>query len=280
MNKRQSRIFAIVATGLAAVAFLGMTVHSHMRFGELTNAENITPEVVHGMDTWHKYNCINCHTLFGEGAYYGPDLTKITQHRGEAYLTAYMRDPSQFYDEQRHRRLMPTQDLSETEIHDLIQFLDWVANVDNQGWPPRPILVAGGTVNVATQGEEVGTDIAQDVRPVTADSDPRAIGEHLFRTATPVCTACHSLQPGVQLAGPSMAGMARTAEETLASAQYTGSATDVEGYIREGIVSPSAHLVPGAMFSAEGVSFMPDTYEEDLTQEQIEQLVAYLASLN
>src|SRR5690625_2304221 len=105
MNKRQSRIFAIVATALAAIAFLGMTIHSHMRFGELTNAENITAEVIHGKDVWHKYNCINCHTLFGEGAYYAPDLTKITQHRGEAYLKAYMRDPSQFYEDRKSTRL-------------------------------------------------------------------------------------------------------------------------------------------------------------------------------
>src|SRR5690606_30310736 len=120
---------------------------------------------------------------------------------------------------------------------------------------------------------------AQDVRPVAADNDPRALGEHLFRTAVPVCTACHSLQPGVTLAGPSMAGMATRAEQTLASADYTGSATDIEGYIRESIVEPSAHLVPGAMFSAEGTSFMPDTYGEALSDEQVEQLVAFLGTM-
>ncbi len=276
MNKRQSRIFAIVATGLAAVAFLGLTFYSHMRFGELTNAQDITPEITHGKDVWHKYNCINCHTLFGEGAYYAPDLTKIAQHRGEAYLKAYMRDPSQFYDEQRHRRLMPTQDLSDVEIENLVKFLDWVSKVDNQGWPPRPILVAGGSMSVAAQGADAGV---QDVRPVSADSDPRAIGEHLFRTAVPVCTACHSLQPGVQLAGPSMAGMAERAAQTLASPDYTGSATDVEGYLRESIVTPSAHLVPGAMFSAEGTSFMPNTYADSLTDEEVDQLVAFLGTL-
>ncbi len=279
MNKRQSRIFAIVATGIAALAFIGLTLHSHTRFDELTNAADITPEITHGKDVWHKYNCINCHTLFGEGAYYAPDLTKIAQHRGEAYLTAYMRDPSQFYDEQRHRRLMPTQNLSEEEIANLIKFLDWVSKVDNQGWPPRPILVAGGTMNVAAQGAAAGAAEAQDVRPVAAGNDPRALGEHLFRTAVPVCTACHSLQPGVTLAGPSMAGMAERAAQTLASPEYTGSATDVEGYIRESIVAPSAHLVPGAMFSAEGVSFMPTTYTESLTDEQIDQLVAFLGTL-
>ena len=280
MNKRQSRIFAIVATGLAAVAFLGMTIHSHTRFDELTNAHEITPEVTHGKDVWHKYNCINCHTLFGEGAYYAPDLTKIAQHRGEAYLKAYMRDPSQFYDEQRHRRLMPTQDLSDVEIDNLISFLDWVSKVDNQGWPPRPILVAGGSLNVAAQGVEQGVAAVDAVRPVAPDNDPRALGEHLFRTAVPVCTACHSLQPDVQLAGPSMAGMSRRAAETLASAAYTGSASDVEGYLREAIVDPSAHVVPGDMFSAGGVSFMPNTYADALSEEQIDQLVAFLTSLN
>src|SRR5690625_2797973 len=280
MTKRQARLFAIVATAIAALVFLLLTLDSHRQFPTLTQTDALTPEVIQGKDVWHKYNCINCHTLFGEGAYYAPDLTKITQHRGVAYLKAYMRDPSQFYDEQRHRRLMPTQDLSEEEIHNLIQFLDWVANVDNQGWPPRPILVAGGTINVASSGADAGSAISDDVRPVTADSDPRAIGEHLFRTVTPVCTACHSLQPGVQLAGPSMANIASTAERTLASPEYTGSATDVEGYLREAIVSPSAHLVPGAMFSANGVSFMPNTYADDLTEEQIDQLVAFLATLN
>ncbi len=279
MNKRQSRIFAIVATGVAALAFVGMTLHSHTRFDDLTNAENITPEITHGKDVWHKYNCINCHTLFGEGAYYAPDLTKIAQLRGEAYLKAYMRDPSQFYDEQRHRRLMPTQDLSEVEIDNLVKFLDWVSKVDNQGWPPRPILVAGGSLNVGAHGAEGGAARGQDVRPVAAGNDPRALGEHLFRTAVPVCTACHSLQPGVTLAGPSMAGMAERAAQTIVSPEYTGSATDVPGYIRESIVDPSAHLVPGAMFSAEGTSFMPNTYSESLTDEQIDQLVAFLETL-
>src|SRR4051812_6330425 len=111
MNKKQTRLFAIASTGIFTLVFLALTVDSHRQFPKLTNAESITPAVSHGKDVWHKYNCINCHTLFGEGAYYAPDLTKITQHRGEQSLQAYMRDPSQFYDEQKHRRLMPQQNL-------------------------------------------------------------------------------------------------------------------------------------------------------------------------
>ena len=99
----------------SALAFLGLTWNSHARFDALTRSENLTPQVIAGKDVWHKYNCVNCHTLFGEGAYYAPDLTKIAAQRGDAYLQAYLRDPSKFYDERRHRRLMPTQNLSERE---------------------------------------------------------------------------------------------------------------------------------------------------------------------
>ena len=265
--------------------FLGLTLDSHRQFPELTNAENISPEVTHGKDVWHKYNCINCHTLFGEGAYYAPDLTKITQHRSTPYLQAYMRDPSAFYDEQRHRRLMPQQNLSEEEITNLIHFLDWVANVDNQGWPPRPILVTGGFTAVPGSSGSLGTVPVQSgstsvgVRPVSPDSDIRALGENVFRTAVPTCAACHSLAPDAHGAGPSLAGVATRAEQIVQSADYTGAAEDAEGYLREAIVEPSAHLNTGGMYSASGVSYMPDTYGESLSDDEIDQLVAFLTTL-
>jgi nitric oxide reductase subunit C len=281
VNKRQARLFAIGSTVLATVAFIGLTLDSHRQFGKLTNADKITPQVTRGKDVWHKNNCINCHTLFGEGAYYAPDLTKITQLRGSNYLTAYMRDPSKFYDETRHRRLMPKQDLSEGDIGDLIAFLDWVSKVDNQNWPPRPILVTGstfpGTDQAAGQGTPTGAPPA--ARPAGSGDDPIALGERLFRSVTPACAACHSIAPGVNMAGPTLAGLAGRTAQLFASGAYKGKATDLAGYIRESVSAPSAHLVPGAMYSADGVSFMPTTYGKDLTPQQLDQLAAYLSSL-
>ena len=287
MNKKQTRLFAIGSSLVAALAFIGMTIDSHRQFGKLTNADKITPTVTRGKDVWHKNNCINCHTLFGEGAYYAPDLTKITKHRGEAYLTAYMRDPSKFYDETRHRRLMPKQDLSETDITDLIAFLDWVSNVDNQNWPPRPILVTGATLPgsdlaVSQQTTDAGgaaSATPPGARPVAGNENPIALGEKVFRSASPACTACHSIAPGVNMAGPSLAGLAARTETLLASGDYKGKAKDLAGYIRESITEPSAHIVPGPMYSASGASFMPTTYAKDLTPAQIDQLAAYLSSL-
>ena len=191
MNKKQTRLFAIASTAIAALVFLVLTIDSHRQFPKLTNAENITPQVTHGMDVWHKYNCINCHTLFGEGAYYAPDLTKIAQHRGEPYLQAYMKDPSQFYDEKKHRRLMPKQNLSETEISDLIKVLDWVSKVDNQGWPPRPILVTGSSIpglamsDAQRAGKPDAADRPPGSRPVASARPPRRCSP----SSAPACRA-------------------------------------------------------------------------------------------
>ena len=270
MTKRQTRLFFIGGTALFAVIFLGMTIDSHRQFGRLTNADQITPAVAAGKDVWHDNNCINCHTLFGEGAYYAPDLTKITQARGTAYLTAFLQDPSRFYSEQQHRRLMPNPNLTDEEIAQVIAFLDWVSRVDNQGWPPRPILVSGGTFP--------GTETTP-VEGEAPSNEPVVLGQQLFKQPPASCFACHSTSPGVNLAGPSLAGIGSRSDTVVTQSDYTGTAADAAGYLRESILTPSAHIVPGTIYSAGGRSFMPDNYDETLTAEQVDQLVAYLMTL-
>lgn len=270
MTKRHTRLFFIVGTLVFAAIFLAMTFDSHRQFDELTNADLITEEVSAGKDVWHDNNCINCHTLLGEGAYYAPDLTKITQHRGIPYLTAFLRDPSQFYSEEIHRRIMPNPELSDEEIAEVLAFLDWVSKIDNQGWPPRPILVTGGSF---------GTVAAAGDASAAASDDPVAIGQTLFSQPPAVCSACHSVTPGVTMAGPSLAGVGLRADSILSSGNYTGSAEDAEAYLRESIMQPSAHLIPGEIYSGDGRSFMPDNYEDLLEPEQIGHLVQYLLTL-
>jgi nitric oxide reductase subunit C len=270
MTKRQTRLFFIVGTLLFAIIFIGMTIDSHRQFGRLTHADRITAEVSAGQDVWHAKNCINCHTLLGEGAYYAPDLTKITQQRGAAYLTAFLRDPTQFYSEQVNRRLMPNPKLTDKEIGEVIAFLGWVSKIDNHGWPPRPILVSGASFPGSATGSE---------SEVAASDDPIALGQALFRQTPPGCSACHSTAPGVGLAGPSLANIATRAAATVEDEDYEGEADDAEEYIRESIVSPSAYLVPGQTYSASGRSFMPDNFQQTMSKEQIDRLVAYLMTL-
>jgi nitric oxide reductase subunit C len=269
MTKRQTRLFFVAGTTLFAVVFIALTIDSHRQFGRLTHSEALTDQVVAGKHVWHRKDCINCHTLLGEGAYYAPDLTKITQLRGEAYLRQFLKDPSRFYSEEKHGRLMPNPNLSDQEAAEVIAFLAWVSNIDNNNWPPRPILVSAATPQEAAFGT-----------PVSASSeDPIALGEALFRQSPPACFSCHSTQPGVQVVGPSLAGLASRAAETLTNRGYTGAAHTPEQYIRESILHPNAYVVPGPTFSAGGQSVMPSIYDTTLKPADIDHLVAYLVTL-
>lgn len=271
MTRQQARLFAIVSSALVTITFIGMTVDTHRQIPRLTNEDKLTPQVIAGKDVWHKYNCTNCHTLLGEGAYYAPDLTKIAVQRGPEYLRAFMHDPSRFYDEQKVRRVMPKLNLSEQEITDLIAFLDWIGHIDTQGWPPRRLLVSGGAIP--------GTNLAQGATAAAPSNEPVALGQALFNATPPGCSACHSLSPGVNLVGPTLADIATRATQVLKSPDYHGQAKDVAGYIRESIVAPNAYVVPGPTYAADNHSIMPGNFAKDLTPQQIDQLVAYLASL-
>jgi nitric oxide reductase subunit C len=270
MTMRQAALFFFVVTGVFTAVFVGLTIHSHTRFPALTNADRITDEVLAGKDVWHHNNCVNCHTLMGEGAYFAPDLTRITHHRGEAYLASFLQEPGRFYSEEVHGRVMPNPRLDDAEIASVIAFLDWIAAIDNFDWPPRPIVVTGGVAGAYTG----------DRAPAAASDDPVSQGEALFRSSPPACFTCHSTSPGVVLAGPSLAGMATRGQELVESAKYTGSATTAEEYVQESIVEPHAHITEGPdFFAVDGRSIMPDNYDRTLTAEQIEHLVAYLMSL-
>src|SRR6185295_9908320 len=72
MTRRGTRLFFFVSTLASAAIFVGLTIDSHRQFPKLTHSAAIDASVVAGKDVWHRKNCINCHTLLGEGAYYAP----------------------------------------------------------------------------------------------------------------------------------------------------------------------------------------------------------------
>jgi len=269
MTKRQTRFFFLGSTLLFAVIFLGLTFDSHRQFVTLTHSDQLTAEVIAGKRVWHDKNCTNCHTLLGEGAYYAPDLTKIAEQRGAAYLHQFLKNPSTFYSEEKDRRLMPNLNLEDIQIRQLIAFLTWVSRIDTNGWPPRPLLVSGAFPGAnPTKTEQAAVS-----------SDPVALGEAIFRHSPPACSACHSTAQGVQLVGPSLAGITLRAEQTLHNPEYHGGATSAEAYVRESILEPSSFVVAGPTFSAGGRSFMPDNFARSLNADEVDELVAYLMSL-
>jgi nitric oxide reductase subunit C len=267
MTKATTRGYFFSGTVLFTLLFILLTIETHTTIESRTHEENLTPKVSHGGRVWAKYNCENCHTLLGEGAYFAPDLTQIVAQRGRAYLSQFLVDPSKFYSETRDRRLMPTLGLSQEEIDDVISFLDWVGHIDTNGWPPRPILVSGASPR-GLPGVEAAPDAASAA----------SRGKAIFNGAG-ACATCHSVESGVTLVGPSLASVAKTAAERVADPRYKGSAKDAAHYIEESIVSPSAYIVTGGNYSAGALSLMPDTYSKTLKPEQVQDLVAFLETL-
>jgi nitric oxide reductase subunit C len=271
VTKRRARLFFFLATGVSALIFTALTIDSHRQFPKLTNAAALDERVVAGKNVWHRENCINCHTLLGEGAYYAPDLTKITAHRGAPYLREFLKDPSKFYSEERDGRLMPTLALSDADIDNVIAFLAWVSRIDTQGWPPRPILVRGSAVPGAVLGAPA---------PRPASHDPVELGRAAYHSTPPGCAACHSVAPGVNIVGPTLAGITATAAERIKSADYRGKARTPAEYIRESILEPNAHvLTDRPTYAAGGRSLMPGDYSQTLKPDQVDQIVAYLLTL-
>jgi nitric oxide reductase subunit C len=123
--------------------FVALTVHSHL-YMTGTSAPNaaMTEGVVRGKHVWERNSCINCHSLLGEGAYFAPELGNVWKRYGgdqdresaRATLAAWMASqPSGIPG----RRQMPQFNLTEQEVSDLADFLEFVSRINTQGWPPN-----------------------------------------------------------------------------------------------------------------------------------------------
>lgn len=125
----------------AILVFTGLTVDTVQKIPKLSNADQITESVAHGKKVWENNNCIGCHTILGEGAYYAPELGNAFQRLGgsdenefKQYLAGWMAaQPLQTPD----RRKMPQFNLTPEEVNDLADFLIWTSKVNTQQWPPN-----------------------------------------------------------------------------------------------------------------------------------------------
>jgi nitric oxide reductase subunit C len=137
LSKFQARAFFLGGTAVFTGIFLILTIDTHRKVPEQTNDSAITPQVAAGKRIWEENNCMGCHTLFGEGAYYAPELTKVVDRRGKDWIKVFIRDPEAMFPGQRK---MVKYDFTESQIDEVIAFLDWCGKVDLNGFPAEPPL--------------------------------------------------------------------------------------------------------------------------------------------
>ena len=138
LSKSQARFFFLGGTIVSFGVFLGMSWTSLVNeVPKKTHEENLTKEVIHGKQIWESNNCMGCHTIFGEGAYYAPELTKVYERRGEGYIKAALMSPVPWSP---RGRKMVAYAMNEQDANDVVAFLKWVGEVDLNGFPPKPDL--------------------------------------------------------------------------------------------------------------------------------------------
>ena len=117
--------------------FLGLTFDTSRATPDLDNHEAINDQVTLGKKVWEVNNCIGCHTLLGEGAYYAPELGNVYERYGnstEAIKAFIMSRPKEGVP---GRRSMPQFNLTEEELEAVAQFLKYANGINTAGWPPN-----------------------------------------------------------------------------------------------------------------------------------------------
>jgi nitric oxide reductase subunit C len=187
LSKSAAKTFFLVGTALCGGAFLLLTLDTVKQVPKQTKKENLTASAIRGKHLWDTNNCMGCHTLLGEGAYYAPELTKVYTRRGEAFINAMLEDPAKMYPGERK---MVKYDFTQQQRNDLIEFFKWIGEMDLNGFPPKPNL---GSVAVPNSEP--------------ASSLPLAIQADRPQVFNQICVACHTLNGQGGNIGPALDGI-------------------------------------------------------------------------
>jgi nitric oxide reductase subunit C len=123
--------------------FLALTFDTSLALPDRDQRELLAPDtelgaqIAHGKALWENNNCIGCHTLLGEGAYFAPELGNVYTRFGNntGAIKAFIQ--SRPYEGIRGRRNMPQFNFSDDELEAIAQFLKYVSQIDAAGWPPN-----------------------------------------------------------------------------------------------------------------------------------------------
>ncbi len=189
MTRKVAFWILVLGTVASAIVFLAATWDTHRQVAVLSNVDKLSDRVVAGKAAFQKYNCNDCHTILGFGAYYAPDLTRVVQRIGEDGIRFRIKEPEKAF--AGSWRKMANVHASDAEVEDMIAFFKWVEAVNNNDWPPqdsRKRLSRGEQVMVASAGVSPGAAVFQ----------------------TKGCMNCHSLHGTGGTFGPALDTIGRT----------------------------------------------------------------------
>lgn len=114
--------------------FLGLTFDTVQKLPKYDNSQNVSTEVARGKRVWETRNCIGCHTLLGEGAYFAPELGNVYVRRGPDFIKAWIQGQPTGAP---GRRQMPQFNLTDQELDDIVAFFKYASEINTSKWPPN-----------------------------------------------------------------------------------------------------------------------------------------------
>lgn len=265
-------------------------------------------DAVDGKRVFQAYNCMGCHTIVGNGAYLGPDLTRIHADAGAAWLAAFLpsaggwptsaavrvqlQNPAAQADagsadlqaylqrypgaaERLNERggqhtLMPNLPLDAREVTALIAFLKYTSTLHTEGWPPKPH--EGRRIPAAFQpsGDTASTAVAgaEPKAAAPAGQVQDALARGRQLVSDLGCVACHATDQK-RTVGPGWGGLAGHEVQLTDGTTVTAD----EAYIVRSIREPDAQTVAGYP-----PHVMP-SYDALIDDADMKAIVAYLSSL-
>ena len=305
-RRRGAKIMLAVMT----VIFIVLSVFSFLPSRGQTTPDTITYgkyTADQGKKVFQAYNCMGCHTMVGNGAYLGPDLTGEYKRVGPAWLAAFLPsaggwpttgavraqllDPTVQADSgtdsidaylkkfpdaavQIERRggktsMMPNLPFSKDEIGELIAYLKYTSAMNTEGWPPK-VEVEGLEHRIQLAH---GNVVSATAAPAAAAAEPaKAAADPAAQGAQLVkdngCIACHATDEK-RLVGPGWGELYNSKVKLADGSTVTAD----DAYLRESILQPNAKIVTGYP-----ASVMP-AYGTLLKDDEVNAIVAYLHTL-
>lgn len=139
-----------------------------------------------------------------------------------------------------------------------------------QTWTVFRITYDGPMPEATEVPAEKVPEVATEEAVAGGDTNLIAHGEDIYRNGkdgAPPCMACHLLDTTANATGPNLYGLAERAGSRV-------SGSSAEEYVRQSILHPNDYIVDG--FSA---NFMYQNYAVDLTDEDVDALIAYVLTL-
>ena len=120
------------------LVLVGLTVDTVTSIPKTDNRENITEQVAAGKRLWERNDCIGCHTLLGEGAYFAPELGNVYTRFGKSTEAIKGFIKSRPKNGIPGRRSMPQFNFSDEDLENIAQFLKYADGIKTaRNWPPN-----------------------------------------------------------------------------------------------------------------------------------------------